>query len=282
MWRNLGQLSLFQSYCGMNHIGLFTELSNKRQQTAQRQVFAVGVGAGAEDILSGVETFFLKQIEHTRHGAIASFAYGAIYQGLGPRMLIGLRSRGMRVIPMFLLFLIFGYSGKFGDIWIWIPFLLSIGNGDYQVHSTLLLTRGRVQRYIAAMSSLLFTTVTTLGIIFVFLGMTRIVEPFMPAIHFRGWNADFHTEDWRLWYLFVAGVPLVALLRLLFWNRFIWATNIAVIGGLIGVMFPIIRITGFNMQIPGGWIALTLITAWGTFAAYLYRVCFQKSLATQK
>jgi hypothetical protein len=99
---------------------------------------------------------------------------------------------------MFAMFLLFGYYGKLGDYIIWILFLFPIFLTDLQVHSTLLLTRGRSQRYIMAMSRLIFTTITTMGFIFIGLGLTKIVEPYMPAIHVRSFiSTTFHAPDWH-------------------------------------------------------------------------------------
>ncbi len=279
MWRNLGQLSLFASYCGLQSVGMFSVSNQKNLQKLKRQQFAVGAGEGAEDFIAGVETFFLKRIERTRHKPVASFVYGVIYQDMGPTLQCQLRSRGWSIIWMFLLF---GYYGKIGDFIIWIIFLFPLFWTDLQVHSTLLVTRGRTQRYIMAMSWLLFPTITALGFIFICLGLTKIVEPFMPAIHLRSLNATFHAPDWQLWYIFAAGVPLIALLRLLFWNKFVWFFCAVIIFGIMGAMFPIINHTDLHMQIWSGWIALILIIAWAAFAAYLYRVCFHQSLSGQK
>jgi hypothetical protein len=280
MWRNLGQLSLFASYCGLQSVSMFSGSNQKDLQKLRRQQFAVGVGAGAEDFLSGVEIFFLKRIEYTRHKPVASFVYGAIYQGLGPGLLCQLRSKGWSVIWMFAIFLLFGYYGKIGDFIIWTIFLFPLFLTDIHVHSTLLLTRGRSQRYIMAMSWLLFTSIKTLAIVFVCLGLTKIIEPYMPAIHLRSLNAAFHAPDWHMWYLFAAGVPLLATLNLSFrGSTFVYMSSFIVGGALFGLSF----ITNlWQWQMPGIWIAPIILIAWALFAAYLYRVCFTKCLSGQK
>jgi hypothetical protein len=115
-------------------------------------------------------------------------------------------------------------------------------------------------------------------IIFIFLGLTKIIEPFMPTIHLRSLNAAFHAPDWRLWYLFAAGVPLLATLNLLFRGlTFVYMSSFIVGGALFGLSF-----SGNLRQIPETWIAPIVLVTWAVFAAYLYRVCFCKSLATQK
>jgi hypothetical protein len=279
MWHRLGQLSLFASYCGLQNIVIFS-FSQKRLQQVRQQQFAKSPGAGAEDFIAGVETFFLKRIEYTRHNPVASFVYGAIYQGLGPTLQCQLRSKGWSVIWMFAMFLLFGYYGKLGDSIIWILFLFPLFWTDIQVHSTLLLTRGRSQRYIAAMSWLLFTTITTLGFIFIGLGLTQIVEPYMPAIHLRSLNAAFHALDWHMWYFFAAGVPLLTTLNLLFrGSTYFYMSCCILMGGMFALSFSTSLWQG---RIPGTWIAPIVLAAWTLFATYLYRVCFQKSLATQK
>jgi hypothetical protein len=278
MWRSLGQLSLFASYCGLQNIFTFS-FSQKRLQKIQQQQFAKSPGAGAENFLSGVETFFLKRIKHTRHQGIASYVYGAIYQALWPELLCHLRSKGLSAISMFAIFLLFGYYGKFGDHFIWILFLLPLLGTDLQVHSTQMLTRGRSQRYITAMSMLIFTIIKLLGIVFICLGFMKIVEPYMPAIHFRNLNAQFHSPYWQLWYLFAAGAPLMGMLRLMF-SRVIFLFMI--VGAAMGVLICSNIINAWQWQLPGIWIGPVILSGWGIFAAYLYRVCFKKSLAVQK
>jgi hypothetical protein len=279
MWHRLGQLSLFASYCGLENIVTFS-FSQKRLQKLRQQQFAKSPGARAEDFLSGVETFFLKRIERTRHKPVASFVYGAIYQGLGPTLLCQLKAKGWSVIWMFAMFLLFGYYGKLGDYIIWIIFLFPIFMTDLQVHSTLLLTRGRSQRYIMTLSRLVFTTITTLGFVFIYLGLTRILEPYMPAIHLRSLNTTFHAPDWHMWYLFAAGVPLLAASNLLFrGSAYFYLSCCIVMGGMFGISFGTTLLQG---RIPGIWIAPIILVTWALFAAYLYRVCFKKSLTTQK
>lgn len=282
MWRSLGQLSLFASYCGLQSVGMFSGSNQNNLQKLRRQQFAISLGSGAEDFLSGVETFFLKRIEHTRHQGIASFVYGAIYQALGPTLNCQLRSKGWSVLWIFLLFLLSGYYGQMGDCIIWLISLVPLFWADFQIHSTLLLNRGRAQRYIVAISWLVFTTITTLGIVFVFLGLTRIAEPYMPAIHLRSLDAVFHAPDWRMWYFFLAGAPSIALLRLLFWGKtsMYIASLMLIINFSIG--FSLIVTKEHLKQINGYLIALVAIAAWALFAAYLYRVCFKKSLAVLK
>jgi NADH:ubiquinone oxidoreductase subunit K len=282
MWRNLGQLSLFASYCGVQNVGFFSGFPQQHMQKARQQQIAKVFGPAAEDFMAGFETFFLRRIEHTRHKLAASFAYGAIYQGLAPALMMLRKHKGLSIIWMFGIYLLFGYYGKMGDILIWLPFLLPVIGTDFGVHSTLLMTRGRLQRYIAAMTSLLFTTITALGIVFVFLGLMRFVEPFMPAIHLRGLNAEIHTLDWRMWYLLAIGVPVLALLRLLFWakNSIFFISSILIMQ--LYISLAIVGPSVYLKQIHGGWIALSVITVWAAFAAYLYRVCFRKSLAVQR
>jgi len=263
MWRSLGDIGLIASYCGLENIVTFS-FSQKRLQKIRQQQFAKSPGAGAEDFLSGVETFFLKRIEHTRHKPIASFVYGAIYQGLGPELLCHLRSKGLSAILIFPAFLLFGYYGKFGDHFIWILFLFPLLGTDLQVHSTLLLTRGRGQRYITAMSMLIFTIIKILGIVFICLGLTRIVEPYMPTIHFRGLNAQFHSPYWRLWYLFAAGAPLMGMLRLIF-SRVIFLFMI--VGATMGALACSDVANAWQWQLPGIWIGPVIITGWGIFVA---------------
>ena len=259
---------------------MFSVSNQKNMQKLKRQQFAVGLTAGAEDFLSGVETFFLKRIEYTRHKPVASFVYGAIYQGIGPTLLCQLKAKGWSVIWMFAMFLLFGYYGKMGDFIIWIIFLFPLFWTDLQVHSTLLLTRGRSQRYIMAMSRLLFTTITTLGFVFICLGLTKIVEPYMPAIHLRSLNAAFHAPDWHTWYLFAAGVPLLATLNLLFrGSAYFYMSCFILMGGMFGLSFSSSLWQG---RIPGTWIAPIVSVTWALFAAYLYRVCFRTSLTGQK
>jgi hypothetical protein len=269
MWRSLGDISLFASYCGLQNVG-FLISSQKNMEKVKRQQFAVGVGEGAEDFIAGFDTFFLKRIERTRQQPIASFVYGALYQAIGPGLLMALKNRYWGPMWIFAIFLLFGYYGRFGDYIIWFIFIFSLLGTDVQVYSTLLVTRGRTQRYIMAMSWILFTAIKTLAFVFICLGLTKLIEPYMPAIHLRGLNADFHTPDWRLWYLFGAGAPLLTSLRLLLRGE----TFIYICGALLmAVMFSI---NVFQWHLPNLWIGPIVLCAWAVFSGCLYWACFRR------
>lgn len=273
MWQKLSQLSLFQSYCGLQNVGVFSGFSQKSLQMLQRQQFAVGVGEGDEDFIAGVETFFLKRIERTRQKSIAPFVYGALYQAIGPSLLMAIKNRYWGPMGMFGVFLLFGYYGRFGDYFMWSIFLVLLSRTDFQVYSTLLVTHGRTQRYIMAMSWIVFLSLNTLAFVFICLGLLTLIEPYIPAIHLQGLNAAFHTPDWRLWPLFAAGVPLLNSLRLLLRRDTLSIILLMAAIYSIGVFHSI---GAFQWHLPSLWIGPVVLGAWAVFAGCLYWACFRR------
>ncbi len=279
-WRILGRASVFQACCGRHYLGFTGAFSAGQVKKAQREQFKA-ISVETDEKLSRLGRFFVEKIARNRNQPFASFIYGVMYQTLGPVALMTLKSHGTNLIFMSLVFLLFGYYGKTGNLFIWLMFIFSILGTDLQVHSTLLLTRGRMERFVSALMSLVFLTLLGLVMASVGIAATILLAPYMPTFPIRGFIAEFHALSWQSCYLFIIGAPIVALLRLLFWGKkYFMFMSIIIVSGLMGASFPLLMNIRDNLiQVNWGIIVVILILAWSTFTVYLYRVCFHKNLA---
>lgn len=279
-WRILGRISFFQACCGRHYLGFTGAFSPGQVKKAQREQFKA-ISVETDEKLSRLGRFFVEKIARNRNQPFASFIYGVMYQTLGPVVLMTLKSHGTNLIFMTLVFLLFGYYGKTGNLFIWLMFIFSLLGTDLQVHSTLLLTRGRMERFVSALISLVLLTLLGLAMASVGIAGTILLAPYMPTFPIRGFIAEFHALSWQSCYLFIIGAPVVALLRLLFWGkRYFMAISIVLGAGLMGASFPLLMNIRDNL-ISISWVAIlvVLILVWSAFAVYLYRVCFHKNLA---
>jgi|GEM_PF-3129483 len=279
-WRLLGRASFFQACCGRHYLGFTGAFSPGQVKKAQRERFKA-ISAQTDEKLSRLGRFFVEKIARNRNQPFASFIYGVMYQTLGPVALMTLKSHGTNLIFMTLVFLLFGYYGKTGNLFIWLMYIFSILGTDLQVHSTLLLIRGRMERFVSALMSLVLLTLLGLATASVGIAGTILLTPYMPTFPIRGFIAEFHALSWQSCYLFIIGAPVVALLRLLFWGKRCFVFISIVLGaGLMGASFPLLMNIRDNL-ISISWVAIlvVLILAWSAFAVYLYRVCFHKNLA---
>lgn len=280
VWHILGRASFFQACCGRHYLGFTGAFSPGQLKKAQREQFKA-ISSETDEKLSRLGRFFIEKIALNRNQPFASFIYGVMYQTLGPVALMTLKSHGANLIIMALMFLLFGYYGKTGNLFIWLMFIFSLLGTDLQVHSTLLMTRGRMERFVSALMSLVFLTVIGLAMASVGIAATIMLEPFMPTFPIRGFIAEFHALNWQSYYLFIIGAPVVALLRLLFWGKRSFMLISIVLGaGLMGASFPLLMNVRDNLiSINWGIILVVLILAWSAFTVYLYRACFHKNLA---
>jgi len=203
-----------------------------------------------------------------------------MYQTLGVGILGTLKAQGTNLIAMSVVFLIFGYYGKAGNYFIWMILIFSLLGVDLQVHSTLLLTRGRMERFVSALMSLIVITLLGLAMASVCIAATIVLEPLMPTFPIRGFIAEFHALNWQSCYLFIIGAPVVALLRLLFWGKkYFMMANMVVAGLMAGFYAFFMSIRESPIQIGWGAIFVLLLLAWSAFMVHLYQVCFHGNLA---
>lgn len=280
-WRMMGRISFFQACCGRHYLGFTEAFSPGQVKKAQREQFKA-ISTETDEKLSRLGRFFIEKIALNRNQPFASFMYGAIYQTLGPGVLQMFKSHGTNLIAMAVVFLIFGYYGKAGNYFIWMMLIFSLLGTDLQVHSTLLMTRGRMERFVSALISLLFLTVLKLLMASVGIAGTILLAPYLPTFPIRGFIAEFHALSWQSCYLFIIGAPVVALLRLLFWGeKYFMMANMVVAGLMAGSYAFFTSVRESPIQIGWGAIFVLLFLAWSAFMVHLYQVCFHGNLAVE-
>jgi len=269
--------------CGTAYMGLNAGFNIKQIKKLQQKRFA-GVAASVDETFDIFVRFFLRLIEKYRSAPIYSVISGMVYQSIGPGILITLKERGLGNLAFLGLICFFGFYPIRVDFVVWLVSAMIITGLDLRVHSTLLLIRGRMERYVAAIVSLLVSVGIGLVHIFILLMVMRFLMPVMPVVHLYGHNFSFHVVDWQLWPIFVCVVPIVVMLRLIFGNKPVFLVT------FMGLFFPFSMIASqakpFDSFMQNHWnptmTGLLLVCVWAVFAAYLYRVCFYKDLGAGK
>jgi hypothetical protein len=283
-WRFCGSRHIDRKFCGTNYVGLSTAFNARQLRKIQQKRFA-GVATSVDERFDIVGRFFLGLMEKYRPVPICTVISGIVYQSVCPGILMTLKSRGINLL-VFLGLLCFSsyYPAKMIDFIVWLIPAMMITGSDLQVHSTLLLIRGRMERYASAITSFLINSGLGLLCLFIMLMAIRLLAPIMPPVHLVGKEFSFHVVDWQLWPIFIGVVPISVMLRLIFGN------NPAFMSLLMGLLFPFFIIGNLAKPIQSfmqnHWnpmmTGLLLVCIWGVFAAYLYRVCFYKDLGAER
>jgi hypothetical protein len=276
-WRFCGSRHIDRKFCGINYVGLSTAFHTKQIRKLKQKRFD-GIVESVDKTVDSLGFIFLEIIRKCRSMPIYAIISGMVYQSVGPVILVTLKNRGLNLLAFLGMACVFGYyPEQMLDFMVWIILAMIFSGFDLQVHSTLLLIRGRMERYVSTIVSLLIQIAVGLGLIFlIFMGM-RFLAMIMPVIHFDRQNFPFHAFNWQLWPIFAGVVPVMIMLRLLFGNK------PALLAVFCGALFPFLMVVmryesfRFFMQNYAG---LLLVFIWAVFAVYLYRVCFYKDLGT--
>lgn len=273
-----------RKFCGINYIGLGARYNISQLQKLKKKHFE-GITESVDKVVDVFSQPFLRLIKQYQLRPLYTVACGSVYQSLCPFISLTLKSRGLNMLVILGLICIFGYyPAQTIDYIVWIILTMMFIGMDLQVHSTLVLIRGRKERYLSIAASMLTQLIVGLILSFTAVAAMQLLVPVMPNLHLYGRDVSFHAFNWQLWPIFAVTTPIVMVLRLLFGRK------PALLGAFCGAIFPIIMILSqtkpFTVFMQTHWnpmmTALLLLCIWGVFAAYLYRVCFYKDLGTNK
>jgi len=280
VWIWLGNPNLARRLCAVTRIGIFDCWNRDKLLEYKRKQEAVKWDRAGYNLDPWVERFFVKRINSCSHLGSGRYIWGGLYTTYGMAL-----SRRKRIMSwsLFILTMVvclsylrpggtdvmFFMAGVFAAH-IWLP-----------VHSDMMISGGRNERFIAAVILSITVTVLLSAILITIAILTLALAPIMPEITFRGKLLTFHTTSLRLLLFPSIIIPIVLALRLIIYKKpFATLASIMMILMLIsflGIVSPERISKLMNMIL----LISLLILSWFTLVLVLRHICMRQSLVGQ-
>lgn len=235
------------------------------------------------EIKPSVERFFLNKMESYKYFGMGRYIWGNLYKNYG--FMFSNIKLGSILFIYGIIFL-FCYAWQSSIFSLFMVVLMLTAFSQLPVHSTMIISGGRKERYYGAISLSIAHTLFVFLFCFGIIVLTNIAEPLMPNIDYSGRTYTFHGINYAANLMPIILVPFVFAFKLFFHKRLsLMVIAIAVIYALFVVfLIAIEKIFNINVkEIPSMIINPTfvisfIILLWAIFLAVLRRVCFKRSL----
>lgn len=207
------------------------------------------------------DQFILERMRASSPSGIARYVWGELYCGT-PWLTKGKGTVVFIGICLCLAALILGYlfdSGEMLRIYIMVAVIPCLSSAQLNMYSTLLLARGRRERFVVTLTKGFNHTISLSCIISIPILLTMLFAPAMPSFRFGGHNFVFHAMPIQYCYF-----PLFFAAQGLAWSLLSRGRMIAALPvwclNTIGI-FMVVNRWGLLFTL-GSWVFLILVSYW--------------------
>ncbi len=274
-WRYWSREGLARRYCGRLWMGAFDAWDKVKMVEFSQARLAEKTLPG---FLPGVERFFLDRIGGRSEPDTAGYVWGGLYRSFG---LIGLRKKGfvgfwLVMLPV-LCFL--GYMGPGANMLFFMPGFMVI-HMKLGVHSTLLTSGGRRERFWTGVSVAVVTTLITTVIVALMAGVTVALQAVMPELTIKGETFAYHAMEIKLSCIPSLVIPVTLAIALIFYRYPRLMMGAVILVFCLAIQVPLIsRYVGGNRLEPGPLhVLVAFACCWAIFVGVLRYVCMRRCL----
>ena len=276
-WVYWGNPNLARRYCGVMWMGSF-DAWNKEKIAKFRQVrLAENQKKTPPHILPQIENFFVRQITGAGTGNLRQYIWGGLYKSFG--VMASQPKDWGRFLVMFLpLLCFFGYMGPARNMIFFIPGIMVV-NLSLHVHSNLLVSGGRRERFwagmiLAAAISLLVTAMVTF-----MASLSLPLELFMPDLTIKGHKFVFNALNINLFFVPLVLIPVTFTIGLIFHKKPLLTMIFTMVIFMFSITSGIFSVRDNQLiQISPMLIVTMLLCSWILFVLTLRYICVKRCL----
>lgn len=152
------------------------------------------------------------------------------------------------------------------------------------VHSSLLISGGRRQRFWSALALALITSVLVTVVVAMIAGGTHLLESIMPQVTFKGHEYAFKALNMNFAIVPLLMIPLTLIIGLIFYKKPVLTILLAII--LFQIFFALgiigdLTIMNVPLRIGLSHMTILLIFNWAIFVAVLRHISMRSCLVSQ-
>jgi len=274
-WIHWGREGLARQYCGKMWMGTFDMWDREKLHKYQE----VRLAENKKDLVSPkIETFFISRISDAGEN-LSRYIWGGLYKS----MAVMLSCRSCRnswigvLIGILLMLLFLGYISVGGNIIFILP-VFTILQASLHVHSPLLISGGRRERFWTALALGTAATLLITAFLILMVLVTLCLEQIMPALTLNGRNFNFKAFDISLSFIPLFMIPVAFTLGLIFHkNSMMKIITMMILFQLIFI-FLVIKPANKRIVFSGAQIIALLLCGWAIFVSVLRYICMKCSL----
>lgn len=285
-WFYWGRPNLARHYCGKLWMGAFDAWNKKKIEKLQWAKLAEQdrKKPGSKQISAGAESFFVSRISGAETGSLQQYIWGCLYKSFG--LTVSQRKQDwMRflilIVPM-LCFVCY-MPGRGKNIIFFMPGII-VALMSLNVHSSLLISGGRRERFWSALTLAVTTSILITFLVTFLAALTMPLELILPELTIKGVTFVFHALSIKLFFMPLLMIPVTLAIGLIFHKKLILAMFLAIVYFQILFFFNIVKdLTIMNVPVRIGpvHIMIMLLCSWTFFVAVSHHVCIRRCLAGQ-
>jgi len=285
-WFYWGRPNLAREYCGRLWMGAF-DAWNKKKTAKLHQVRLAERDKkkpGSMQISAGAESFFVARISGAKTGGLQQYIWGCLYKSFG--LMFSQRKQNwirffIVILPM-LCFLC--YMPGVGKNIIFLMPGIMVAMMSLNVHSSLLISGGRRERFWSALTLAVTTSILITLLVTFLAALTIPLELILPELTIKGVTFVFHALNIKLFFVPLLMIPVTLAICLIFHKKPILAMFCVLFIFQTLFIVNIFRnpmITIEPVQIGPVYIMIMLLFSWTLFVAVLHHICMRRSLVGQ-
>lgn len=271
---------LARRYCGKMWMGTF-DAWNKEKIAKFKQLSLAEKEEKKDDRSeyrsSKIEDYFLSKISNPNTGNLARHIFSGIYRSSA--VMLSRRNdwlKSLIVWPPLVCFM--GYMGA-GVNFLYIMPALMIVYMSLHVHSTMLISGGRRERFYSAISLALAATLSIMAVLAIFTAMSLALAPVMPDMTVKGQTMSFYPMNITLLWIPMVLIPLSFAISHLFPRQTMLSKFLPMMI-FIGIFqfLVIMDATKHSVTLIPSLVAIIILCSWAALIAVLRFTCMRRCL----
>jgi len=221
-----------------------------------------------------IERFFLGRMNRYDYVSAGRYIWGALYAAsVVPEL------QWKSILSIVILFvLILGYMGM-GAIFIFSFIPIMVTNMRLPVHSTMLISGGRRERFAGTITAVAAATVLISVMVVIMAALSMLLEIVIPEFTLREVTFTYRAISVKHIFVPLMITPFAFAVRLIFYRKPVYTIFL-----LMLIIYPLIFTGIFWSKQLSAMINLIsiialLVLGWGTFSLVLHHICMKRSLA---
>jgi len=280
-WHYWSRSDLARRYCGKSWMGLLDAWNKEKIEKNQLDKLREKdrKKPDAFRISPSVERFFIARISGAETDNLRQYIWGSLYKNFGVALSQFRRNWMRSFITILLLLCFLGYFVLIGNILFFIPGVMVIYM-NLNIHSNLLISGGRRERFWSALTLAVVTTVFATFFVISVAAFSMLLEPLLPELTIKGETFVFCALNIKLFFVPLLIIPITLTIGLILHKSPILAMFLTVISFL--ALFSFNTVSQLTPAVsrdfsPAAIIMLFCVT-WGIFTAVLRYITMRRCL----
>jgi hypothetical protein len=270
-WIYWGRAGFARQYCGRMWMGSFDMWDREKLYKYQEAILA----KRQKDLVSPkIETFFVRHISLAGEN-LSRYIWGGFYKSFA--VMFSCTNWTWALISILLMLLFLGYMSRGGNIIFILPVFMAL-HASLHVHSPLLISGGRRERFWTALTLGTAATLLVTAFLILLVFITLWLESIVPALTVNGRSLNFKALDIKLSFLPLFVIPIAFTIGLIFDKKPMMKLIIMMLAFQVIFIFLIIKPANERIVFSGAQVIALLLCSWAVFVSVLRYICMKCSL----